>query len=310
MKRFLSLSLVLCALVSMFSLPASAASSRPIEDGVYCIISALNEQKAVDVNNCSSNGANIQLYDFNETGAQRFQFTYKNGYYIIKNVSSKKVVDVQGGGTTSGTNVQQYSSNNTDAQKWRVIDLGNGYYSIQAKCGLYLDVQGGNTVNGTNIQVYTGNGTKSQIFKLVPYVKYTYETVKLDCSSLDAREASMVSAGRYKLSGTIVAQRVLSYKTVQVRVPVYDPNTSAHTSYTTVSLKLPYEVKYQLHTHTLNRGFGRSWYYTNNGIQLVETCNCGYRHEGLFWEIPDLTEMSSSQTTQSVISGLPQPNLK
>lgn len=73
MKRFLGLSLALCALISIFSLPGSAASSRPIEDGVYCIISVLNEQKAVDVTNCSSsNGANIQLYDFNETGAQRF----------------------------------------------------------------------------------------------------------------------------------------------------------------------------------------------------------------------------------------------
>lgn len=308
MKRIFSLILTLCIVISGFPLSASAAStSKPLEDEVYYIVSALNEKKAVDIKNASSsNSANIQLYDYNETGAQRFKLTYKDGYYTITNINSGKVIDVQGGGTKSGTNIQQYDSNNTDAQKWRIVDLGNGYYSIQAKCGLYLDVQGGNTTNGTNIQIYNGNGTKSQMFKFVPFVDYQYTTVKYDCSSFEVWKSSLQKNGKQSLPGVIVAQNVISYKTVKMKIPVYGPNTPEHTSYRTISLKLPYEVKYKLHNHTLNQGFGRSWYYTNNGIQMVETCNCGYRSEQLFWEIPDLTESASSQTTKSVISGLPQ----
>lgn len=305
-KIIMSYILVVVACGGLFPAKVEAASNRPIEDGVYYIVSALNTGKAVDVSGGSTkSGANIQLYNLNNSGAQQFKFTYKNGYYTITNVNSGKVLDVQGGGTASGTNVWQYYSNNSNAQKWKLVSLGNGYYYIKARCGLYLDVSGGRTSNGTNIQVYRGNGTKSQIFKLVPQVQYTYRTIKFDCTNLEAWKKSVMSAGKYNLSGTVVAQNVLSYKTVKVKVPVTGPSVSGKTSYRTINLKLPYTVEYKLHTHTLNKGFGRSWIYTNNGIQMLETCSCGYRKEGLFWEIPDLTEASSSQTSKSVISRLP-----
>ncbi len=310
MKKQLFFILIISILFSIHPFAAFATSELPVEGDWYFIVSALDENKVLDVQNASTNdSANIQLYEFNGSGAQLFKFTYDNGYYSITNKNSGKVVDIQGGGTKSGTNVQQYRANGTDAQKWIISDAGNGYCSIQAKCGLFIDVSGGNTSNKTNIQVYSGNDTLSQSFKLVPYVNYTYKTVTLDCSSLDAWKTSLAAAGRTALPGSIVAQEVLSYKTAKIEVPITGPQQPNHTNYTTVELKLPYEVEYKLHTHTLNSGYGRNWYYTQNGIQLVETCNCGYRHESLFWEIPDLTETSLTQTTQSVISGLPRPQV-
>ena len=72
-----------------------------------------------------------------------------------------------------------------------------------------------------------------------------------------------------------------------------------------MTLNLPYKVRYKVHTHEYNSGFGRSWIYTNNGIQTLQTCNCGLRQEGLFWEIPDPT---GNQTSKTVISNLPKIN--
>lgn len=287
---FLLVALLMADFTSNTSITVFAAS-KPLEEDIYYIVSALDEKKALDIKNAStSNGANVQLYKLNNSAAQRFKLTYKNGYYTITNANSNKALDVQGGGTSNGTNVQQYKSNNSNAQKWKIKDLGNGYFSIQAKCGLYLDVKGGNTANKTNIQIYKGNKTKSQMFKFIPYVKYTYKTVTLDCSSVSNWQKSLMSYKNAFGSNMVVSYEVISSKKITDTIYIGSDSLFGYKGGTKKSQKvkvsLPHKVKFKLHTHTLNKGFGHSWYYTNNGIQMVETCNCGYRKENLFWEIP------------------------
>ena len=140
-----------------------------IEEGVYTIQTALNNDRVLDVTSASSaNGANIQIYACNDTLAQKFKITaVKGGYYKIENVSSGKVLDVANGSRASGANVQQYSWNGTDAQLWRFMNAGNGKYYIQSKLGTVLDVKNGGTNSGNNVQTYKLNQTDAQKWILI-----------------------------------------------------------------------------------------------------------------------------------------------
>lgn len=157
----------------VYTLPATdkniTLSIQEKVNTVYTIMSALSNNKSVDIENGSQDsGANTQLYTSNGTRAQRFEFeVLQNGNYKIININSGKVLDVQGAGTENGTNVQQYDDNGSMAQQWILEDAGNGNCFIKSACnGLYLDVTGASTENGTNIQVYEGNGSAAQKFTL------------------------------------------------------------------------------------------------------------------------------------------------
>lgn len=130
----------------------------------YKITSKLNKNYVLDVENGSkANGANIQLYKWNNTSAQVFSFEHdtwgdmyrivnkksnlfigvyesniyqtvtkkswfyiaedNSGYLILKDWKSNKVVDVAGGKVTNGTNIQLYKNNNTDSQKFELIEV-------------------------------------------------------------------------------------------------------------------------------------------------------------------------------------------
>lgn len=64
------------------------------------------DNTVMDVSGGSSqNGANIQSYQFNETGAQKFNIKQNDdGSYSIINSINKKAIDVCGGSTQSGAN--------------------------------------------------------------------------------------------------------------------------------------------------------------------------------------------------------------
>lgn len=145
------------------------ARNRTIEDGEYVIISALDNNKAVDIALSSrQNRANVQLFQRNGTQAQTFRIKYnEDGYYSLMSKFSGKMIDVNFARRTNGTNIQQYQGNNTDAQQWSIVPAGGGYYYIISKCnGLCMDVRLAQTKNGTNIHCWARNGTLAQKFKL------------------------------------------------------------------------------------------------------------------------------------------------
>ena len=122
--------------------------------------------EALDVSGASrSNCANVQLYQSNGTGAQRWIVSHDGqGYVTLRNAASGKVLDIAGASTANGANVQQYDSNGTWAQKWIAVSNGDGTVTLHSalKYGLVLDVSGASTANGANVQVYASNGTRAQ----------------------------------------------------------------------------------------------------------------------------------------------------
>ena len=151
-------------------------SSQVIEDGTYRIAMFSNKNIGLDINGGSKdNEANVILWEWYEENniQKQFEIEYGNdGYYIIRNKNSNKVLDVQNAGMTNGSNVWQYEQNGSDAQKWIIQRNSNGSYSIISKLnGLYLDIQNGNIANGGNVQVYEGNGSTAQQFTFIELSK-------------------------------------------------------------------------------------------------------------------------------------------
>lgn len=284
LKFFITLSFLFVFLIHNPS--TVRAGSRTINSGTYYIVSALDPMKVVDVNGASNDtGANVQLWQLNNSIAQSFEVTYSNGSYTIKNSGSHKFLDVAGGVRANETNVWQYDWNGTDAQKWYILPAGDGYFYIKSKLGYYLDVYGCRTDNGTNIQTYQKNGGKNQKFKFLKFMNYYYTTRTINCSNLN-KWMNSITATERGLNTPIYYRIVLSYKSVRIKIPLQGPGNPYRYS----TIKLPHRVRYIVHKHKYNTGFGRRWLYTNNGIMIIQTCDCGFRNEILEWEIPDVAQ--------------------
>lgn len=147
--------------------PVRAAAS--LEDGTYFICSSTSTGAVLDVSGGSvSNGANVQIWGNNDSGAQKWTFGRQaDGTYTIMNARSHKMLDLTNGRAASGTNVQQWSGWDTRAQRW-FVDYRSGGWKISSAVdpSYVLDINGGNTSNGSNAQIWKSNDSGAQRFHL------------------------------------------------------------------------------------------------------------------------------------------------
>jgi hypothetical protein len=114
--------------------------------------------KCVDVAGASSaNGAAVQLYDCNGTGAQQWTVGADTTLRALG-----KCMDVTGAGTANGTKVQLYDCNGSNAQKW----TRSGATLVNAGSGKCLDATGPSSANGTRLQIWTCSGGSNQNWAL------------------------------------------------------------------------------------------------------------------------------------------------
>ena len=158
------------------------AGTPVLGNGTYLIQISSNRKQVLDVSSGSRKaGANIQIWESNNTGAQKWNITRNSdGTYSIVNAKSKKYLDVVNASGTAGANVQQWDGNGSGAQKWKISYIGNGGFKISSVLNeaLVLDVSGGNGYNGANVQIYTDNAGDGQRFSFVS-TTYTPEPVNL-----------------------------------------------------------------------------------------------------------------------------------
>lgn len=158
--------------VSERSVDTRSPDEMAIQGHSFVIESAVPGRGSVDVKGGSKkNGANVQLYEANGTGAQEWSFHTDKDGYIIKNKKSGLVLDVAGAKTANGTNVQQYVQNGTAAQRWYVdwVNKQKGQARLRSALAgnFVLDVRCSHSTNGTNLQIYKSNGTDAQIWNLI-----------------------------------------------------------------------------------------------------------------------------------------------
>lgn len=153
-----------------------------VDSGTYIIAAASNRSKVLDVSSGSrSNGANVQLWSSNGSGAQKWNVSANSdGTVSIQNCRSKKYLDVLNAQGVSGANVQQWQGNGSPAQHWRIDYVSGGSFAIRSAINdsLVLDVYGGALNDGANIQIYAANGSDAQRFYFAQ-TSYTPEAVDL-----------------------------------------------------------------------------------------------------------------------------------
>ena len=141
------------------------------EDGLYTIQLNKDKAKVVDISggvNNARNGTNVQLYSSNNTGAQRWRIKKESdGYFVISNPQTGKVIDVVNGSDKIGTNIQLYQPNGACAQRWKILKNGDGTYTFMAACSnKVFDLIDGNNRNGANIRLWDANNSDAQKWML------------------------------------------------------------------------------------------------------------------------------------------------
>ena len=132
-------------------------TANEIEEGYYRIHSKLNYNFVFDVLNDSQEaGANLQVYEINNSNAQKFKITKRvDGTYKIANIRSEKVADVLGATFQNGTNIQMWDDTDNAAQKWTFTKRDNNSYSIYlAATNFVMDLTSANASNGGNIEIW------------------------------------------------------------------------------------------------------------------------------------------------------------
>ncbi len=133
-------------------------------DGIYTFPTLVHAGSCMDVaGGSTSNGAQIQEWTCNGTGAQKFQaVALDSTYYKLVNPQSGKCLDIYGALTADGTKVELWTCNGGSNQAFQFVS-SNGYFKIVGKqSGKCLDVAGGNAADGTKVQLWTCNGSNAQ----------------------------------------------------------------------------------------------------------------------------------------------------
>lgn len=175
---------------------------QAVPEGTYVIQTSMAAGMVLDVAAGSpDSGANIQLYDYNGTDAQKWKVTYDDaGLATIVNIGSGKALDVSGASTQSGANIWQYDSNDSTAQKWRIVAQDDGSFAITSALGetIAVDVAGASTRNGANVQTWAANGTPAQKFNFLSLEP-----------SINANAQAEIADGVYRISPAVNANAAL-----------------------------------------------------------------------------------------------------
>ena len=150
---------------------AVTASAGAVAPGDYWVQSSLSGGYMLDVSGASrANGANVQIYAANKTGAQRWRIAAAaGGTYTIQCVGTGKYLDARAGRAYNGNNVWQYAGNGTAAQRWYIEANGSGWVIRSAvNRNFVVDAAGARAASGTNVWLYRANGTAAQRWWLLP----------------------------------------------------------------------------------------------------------------------------------------------
>lgn len=120
-----------------------------ISNNLYEIHSGSKTGKNLDVaGGSTSAGGNIQVYGKNGTNSQKFYIIASGNGYVIKNVASNLVLDVESASKYDGANVRQWRANGTNAQLWRAeIADGGGVVLVNANSNKALTAENSGNVD-------------------------------------------------------------------------------------------------------------------------------------------------------------------
>jgi hypothetical protein len=167
---FNDFSLVNTKAYEFYKIMAAVKTTQPgaLADGTYTIASAFSG-KCVDIAAASTaNSAQVQQYQCNGTGAQKFAVTNMGaGWYRLVNTNSGKAIDIAAASTADGAKVQQYTDNGTSAQRFSIKPGADAttFVLTNEGSGKCLDVADWSTNDGGKIQQWTCAGSVNQAWR-------------------------------------------------------------------------------------------------------------------------------------------------
>ena len=132
--------------------------------GIYTIRASKNRNYSIDVTAASNeDGANVQLYTYNGTKAQKFRAVYSgDSYYRLVNVNSGLVLTVNGNTKANRTNVIQSKWAGQSGQRWTFIENKDGTVTLKNVLGTVLHLNGNVIANGTNVLASSETASTAQ----------------------------------------------------------------------------------------------------------------------------------------------------
>lgn len=151
----------------------NAAGYRFERKGDYYVIRHVASNLVLDVVGGEvKNGTQIQLYEFNDSCAQKWYLDVNGENYTIRSVCSNKAIDIPDARVTAtGLAIQIYDANNSKAQSLVMSDLApalieEDIYTLGTTGGLVLDAKGGLVDSGTRLQIYNANYERGQLYQM------------------------------------------------------------------------------------------------------------------------------------------------
>jgi uncharacterized repeat protein (TIGR02543 family) len=140
-------------------------AANNLAGSVITLSSALNRSRVIDITGASkTQGAYPVLWDNAYKANQRFRLEASGtGYYLIRNVNSKLVLDIYGGQLRNEGSIIQWSVTGGDNQKWKLIANSNGSYTIVSKANerFCIDLPGSSSARDTRPILYERGSNKA-----------------------------------------------------------------------------------------------------------------------------------------------------
>ena len=242
-------------------------------NGTYEIVSSKNNNKVLDIVGGSiSNGASVQIFNWNGSMAQQYEIIKnQNGYYTIKNVKSSLYV-----GVTTNWNqmkssrlVQGVNASSKGAQFIFTRNSDGSWVISSAWDRRYVfDLYGGSTNNGSPIQIYSSNGTVAQSWKLLK-VKNTRE----EMDKLAPQNKYAIADGTYFIASSLNTSYVFDVYGGRVQnfsnIQIYKSNNTKAQTWSFIKYESPRDHLNAM-AKEYNEDITESTYviecYTNNNV--------------------------------------------
>ena len=120
-------------------------SERTVKDGEYRLAVGAASNKTIEIAGSSiEDNAKVDIWDYGNAEAQKFNIEYMNGYYKITARHTGKSLTVKNGNLSEGTEIVQATYEGLDSQKWIIRDskINGLVISLKSNPLLAITVEG------------------------------------------------------------------------------------------------------------------------------------------------------------------------
>ena len=159
----------------MFYMYNITETEQTKDNGKYELLVGADSKKSIEVaGSNTANNAKVDIWDYGNVPAQKFNLQYVNGYYKITASHTGKCLTVKDNNLKEGAEIVQYNYQGLDSQKWLIRDSGkNGWViSLLSNPQLSITVEG-SIANGSKMILSQTKNSDNQMFYVVKTVDVT-----------------------------------------------------------------------------------------------------------------------------------------